>query len=77
MVEFSAYELFFFEKVIRGSFYGSADVRTDFHRMLRLWRSGKLLLEDMITTRIDVSDINDAFETMKRGEGIRTVIEFK
>ncbi|MGZ4208641.1 MAG: zinc-binding dehydrogenase, partial [Actinomycetota bacterium] len=76
MVEFNAYELFFLEKTIQGSYYGSADVRTDFHRLLRLWRQGKLDLEGLITNRIDVSEVNEAFEMMKNGEGIRSVIEF-
>ena len=76
MVQFSAYELFFMEKTIQGSYYGSADVRVDFERLLRLWRQGRLDLEGMITSRIDVSEVNEAFEQMKRGEGIRSVIEF-
>ena len=41
MVQFSAYELFFMEKTIQGSYYGSADVRVDFERLLRLWRQGQ------------------------------------
>lgn len=76
-VQFNAYELFFMDKTIKGCFYGSADVRTDFHRLLRLWRAGQLDLEGMITRRIDVSEINDAFAAMAKGEVIRSVIEFK
>jgi S-(hydroxymethyl)glutathione dehydrogenase/alcohol dehydrogenase len=76
MVQFSAYELFFMEKTIQGCYYGSADVRSDFHKLLRLWRAGKLKLEECITDRIDVSEVNEAFEAMKAGEGIRSVIEF-
>jgi len=75
MVQFSAYELFFMEKTIQGSYYGSADVRMDFDRLLRLWRAGRLDLEGMITSRIDLNEVNEAFEMMKRGEGIRSVIE--
>lgn len=77
MVQFSAYELFFDEKKILGCLYGSADVRVDFHRLLRLWRQGKLDLEGMITRRVTLDEVNDAFEAMKRGEVIRQVIEFK
>ena len=76
MVEFSAFELFFSEKTLVGSYYGSADVRSDFARMLRLWKAGRLDLEGMITSRIKIDDINEAFEIMKRGEAIRQVIEF-
>lgn len=75
-VEFNAFELFFNEKILRGSVYGSGDVRRDFDRLIRLWRSGQLDLEGMITHRIELDDINAAFEAMQRGEVIRQVIEF-
>jgi S-(hydroxymethyl)glutathione dehydrogenase/alcohol dehydrogenase len=74
-VEFNMFELFFNEKVIQGSYYGSADVRRDFHRMLRLWRAGTLDLEGMITKRLSLDGINDAIGALRRGEAIRTVIE--
>lgn len=77
MVEFSAYELFFMERRLLGSLYGSANVNTDFGRLIRLWREGKLDLEGLITQRIDLADVNDAFEALKRGEVLRSVIEFK
>jgi S-(hydroxymethyl)glutathione dehydrogenase/alcohol dehydrogenase len=75
-VEFNAFEFFWGEKTLMGSMYGSADVRVDFARMLRLWRSGRLDLEGMITRRMDLGEINDAFEAMRRGEVIRQVITF-
>jgi len=39
---FSAFEVFFNEKTLVGSYYGSSDVRSDFHRFLRLWKAGQL-----------------------------------
>lgn len=74
-VQFNAFELFFNEKNLRGSLYGSADVRTEFHRMIRLWRSGQLDLEGMITKRDKLDGINEAFRAMQAGEVVRTVIE--
>ncbi len=74
-VEFNMFELFFDEKRIQGSYYGSADVRSDFTRLLRLWKAGKLDLEGMISARIGLDGINDAIAKMKRGEVIRTVVE--
>lgn len=76
VVQFSAFELFFAEKRLTGSYYGSGNVRTDFHRLLRLWRTGRLDLDAMVTRRIPLDDIEDAFDAMERGEGIRTLIEF-
>jgi S-(hydroxymethyl)glutathione dehydrogenase/alcohol dehydrogenase len=74
-VELNRFELFFQEKTFKGSYYGSADVRSDFNRMLRLWKAGKLDLEGMITQRIGLDGVNDAIQQMIDGEVIRTVIE--
>lgn len=76
MVSFSAFELFFNEKILVGSYYGGTDVRSDFHKLLRLYRAGKLDLDRMITRRIKIDEINDALRAMERGEVVRQVIEF-
>ncbi len=76
MVSLSAFELFFAEKTLMGSYYGSTDVRSDFHRLLRLWRAGKLDLEGMITRKMDIAEVNEALESMVRGEVIRQVLTF-
>ena len=41
-----------------------------------LWKSGQLNLDGMITNRMKIDEINDAFDIMKKGEAIRTVITF-
>jgi S-(hydroxymethyl)glutathione dehydrogenase/alcohol dehydrogenase len=74
-VEFNAFEFFFNEKSLKGSIYGSADVRVEFPRLLRLWKAGRLDLEGMITKRGGLDDINTAFDDMKAGRVIRTVLE--
>lgn len=76
MVQFSAFELFFAEKTLVGSYYGGTDVRHDFHRLLRLYRTGKLDLDRMISRRIKIGEINDAFREMEKGNVVRQVIEF-
>jgi len=75
-LQLSAFELFFSEKTLVGSYYGSTDVRSDFHRLIRLWRAGKLDLEGMITRTITIDEINDALGAMERGEVVRQVITF-
>lgn len=76
MLQFSAFELFFADKRLLGCYYGSGNVRVDFHRLIRLWRAGRLDLERMISRRIGIDGLEDAFGRMERGEVIRTVIEF-
>jgi len=75
-VSFNAFEVFFAEKNFTGSYYGSADVRSDFDRMLSLWKNGRLDLEGMISRRIGLDDVNDAVAALKAGEAIRQVISF-
>jgi S-(hydroxymethyl)glutathione dehydrogenase/alcohol dehydrogenase len=75
-IEFSAFELFYGDKTLKGSMYGSANVRVDFDRLLRLWKAGKLDLESMISRRIKLDEINDAFRAMQAGEVIRSVIDY-
>jgi S-(hydroxymethyl)glutathione dehydrogenase / alcohol dehydrogenase len=77
VVSFSALELFYSEKTIKGSYYGSADVRSDFERILRLWKSGRLDLEGMISRRIGLDEVNDAVRQLEQGLAIRQVITFR
>jgi len=74
-ISFSAFELFYAEKTLKGTIYGSADVRTEFGRLIRLWQTGRLDLEGMITKTCGLKDVNHAFDDMKAGRVIRTVIE--
>lgn len=75
-ISFNTFELFFDEKTFTGSYYGSADVRSDFNRMLNLWRNGRLDLEGMISKKIGIDDVNDAVSDLKAGTVIRSVITF-
>jgi S-(hydroxymethyl)glutathione dehydrogenase/alcohol dehydrogenase len=77
MVQFSAFEFFYGGKTLKGSMYGSANVRIDFPRLLGLWKNGALDLEGMISRRIPLEGVNDAFRAMEKGEVIRSVIDFK
>jgi S-(hydroxymethyl)glutathione dehydrogenase/alcohol dehydrogenase len=74
MLSLNGFELFFSEKALLGSYYGSADVRTEFHRLIRLWRAGRLDLEGMVSARLDLSQVNDGLAALKRGEVIRQVV---
>lgn len=74
-VEFNAFELFYLEKTVRGTLYGSADVRRDFDRLIRLWRAGRLDLEGMVSQTLGLEDVNQALADMQEGKVIRTVIK--
>ena len=75
-VEFSAFELFFSEKRLLGSYYGGADVRRDYDRLIELWRAGRLDLENMITGRLQLTGVNEGFAALNDPGTVRQVIEF-
>ncbi|MDE0669764.1 MAG: zinc-binding dehydrogenase, partial [bacterium] len=74
-VSFSAFEIFFNEKNLVGSYYGGADVRVDFHRVLRLAESGQLDLAGMIDRRLPLEEINEGIEALRAGEVVRQIVE--
>jgi S-(hydroxymethyl)glutathione dehydrogenase/alcohol dehydrogenase len=73
-VTLPAFGMFFEEKKLLGSVYGSAQVRRDFPRFVSLVESGRLDLNAMVSRRIHLDEINDAFRAMQAGEVIRSVI---
>lgn len=64
------------ECTIRTCRMGSNRFRQDIPRYLEFYRDGKLDLEQMITRRASLDDINDLFAAMGRGDGNRSVILF-
>jgi S-(hydroxymethyl)glutathione dehydrogenase/alcohol dehydrogenase len=73
-VTFPAWELFGAEKRLLGCVYGSAQVKRDFHRFIGLAETGRLDLGAMVSRRIALDEVNDAFAAMAAGEVIRSVI---
>jgi S-(hydroxymethyl)glutathione dehydrogenase/alcohol dehydrogenase len=59
-----------------GSAFGGARGRTDVPKIVDWYMDGKINIDDLITHKLRLEDINEGFELMKRGESIRSVIEF-
>jgi len=64
------------EKKIQGSRMGSNRFRVDMPRYLEFYRQGRLKLDEMITRRGHLEDVNEAFRAMKAGEAVRSVLMF-
>lgn len=64
------------ERTIKGCWYGSADIRRDVPRLIELYREGRLLLEELVSQRIELADVNKALDAMKAGEGARSLIVY-
>lgn len=63
-------------RVWRGSAFGGVKGRTELPGYVDQYMSGKINLDDMVTFKMPLSDINKAFDVMHKGESIRTVIDF-
>lgn len=61
------------EKTVAGSFYGAARPMVDFNTILRLYKQGRVKLDELVSETIPLSQINEGFENIRRGEAIRTV----
>jgi S-(hydroxymethyl)glutathione dehydrogenase/alcohol dehydrogenase len=55
---------------------GSNRFPIDMPRLIDFYMAGKLKLDDMISQRIKLEQINEAFAELKRGEVARSVIQF-
>jgi NDMA-dependent alcohol dehydrogenase len=75
-VSFPASSIMLDEKTIRGSLYGSCRPKLDAPRMLNLYKSGKLKLDELISREYPLDQINEAFAALERGEVARSIVRF-
>ncbi len=75
-VELKAFLLPIFEKKLLGCWYGGANVHLEIPRLLALYRAGKLKLDELVTRRYALEQINEAFADMTSGANARGVIVF-
>lgn len=63
-------------RVWKGSAFGGARGRTDVPKIVDWYMDGKINIDDLITHRLPLEQINEGFELMKRGESIRSVVVY-
>ncbi|MBI5968930.1 MAG: Zn-dependent alcohol dehydrogenase [Deltaproteobacteria bacterium] len=68
--------LVFEERALTGSIYGSSRPQIDIPMLINLYRAGKLKLDELLTGRYPLSQINEAYEALERGEGLRSIATF-
>ena len=64
------------ERRIQGSSMGSNHFRVDMPRLVEFYLRGKLHLEDWISAKLSLSEINEGFANMKAGRALRSVVVF-
>jgi S-(hydroxymethyl)glutathione dehydrogenase/alcohol dehydrogenase len=73
-ISLSAYDLFMNGKTLVCCQYGSVVPERDFPLLLDLWRAGRLPLDRLVSRRVALDQVNEAFDDLTNGVGIRTVI---
>jgi len=68
------FELAMWNKEIKGTIFGSLNPRADIPRLLDLYRGGQLKLDELITNRYSLDDINIGYQALRDGTNIRGVI---
>ena len=67
---------FIAERKVTGCDMGSNRFRSDMQMLVQFYLDGRLNLDDMLTGRIALTDINKGFDAMSKGEGLRTIVDF-
>ena len=70
------FQLAMWNKEIKGTIFGSLNPRADIPKLLGLYREGQLKLDELITKRYSLDDINVGYEAMRNGENIRGVVVY-
>ena len=72
----SPFMLAMFQKRIQGCLYGMMAPSADVPRLLRLYESGQLKLDELVSRTYTLDEINLGYEDMHAGNNIRGIIEF-
>jgi len=65
---------FLSDKTIRGSFYGSGNPAAEMPEMIQMLMDGRIDVAGAVSGFTDLDGIEAAFERLRRGEGVRTVV---
>jgi len=76
LAQISPADLTLQEKKITGSYMGSNRFRFDMPRYVDFYLDGRLELDAMISSRIALEEVNEAFDRLRKGEAARQVIVF-
>ena len=60
----------------KGSAFGGARGRTDVPKIVDWYMDGKIAIDELITHKLKLEEINEGFALMKRGESIRSVVVY-
>jgi Zn-dependent alcohol dehydrogenase len=68
---------FGWEKTLRGCYLGSARPAVDVPRLIDLYRSGELRLDEIVSHRLPLAELSEALERLRAGEAARQLVVFE
>ena len=75
LIEIPSFELTLYQKQIVGSLFGSGNPHYDIPKLIDLYLRGSLKLDQLITTRYGLDDVNKGYDDMLAGKNIRGLLE--
>ncbi|MFC8530724.1 NDMA-dependent alcohol dehydrogenase [Nocardia sp. NPDC057227] len=75
-VKLNSFLLSMLQKTVKGCIFGGGNARQDIPALLRLYKSGQLNLDDMVTRSYRLEDINQGYRDMLDGKNIRGIIKY-
>ncbi|MFZ2528658.1 MAG: NDMA-dependent alcohol dehydrogenase [Rhodococcus sp. (in: high G+C Gram-positive bacteria)] len=75
-VSMNALDLVLMEKKVVGSLFGSANPRLHIPKLLQLYRSGHLKLDELVTRTYTLDELNTGYQDMREGRNLRGVLTF-
>jgi S-(hydroxymethyl)glutathione dehydrogenase/alcohol dehydrogenase len=73
-IQLSSFELTLFQKRIEGALFGGGNPFEDIPLMLDLYRAGKLKLDELITTRYKLEEVNQGYRDLLDGRNVRGLL---
>jgi alcohol dehydrogenase (nicotinoprotein) len=73
-IQIPSFELTLFEKRIQGALFGSGNPFDDIPRMFELYRSGHLKLDELVTNRYRLEEVNQGYRDLTDGKNLRGVV---
>ena len=64
------------QRILTGSSFGGGHQRTDVPMLIDLYMSGKYKLDELISRRLPLAELNEGFDLMLQGEVKRSVIVY-
>ena len=76
MVPMALTDMFMSHKRLQGALYGGMNPHASMPMLLSMYQNGQLKLDELVTRRYRLDQINDAIVDMREGRNIRGIIEF-